>query len=128
MLAPEALDRTHVGLLPGLDLDAVRALLIDRHGCTPEQASEAERLYRMFLELRRRHPDERLVPPAAADRMWHVHILMTGKYRQDCKALFGQYLDHDPMARPTADDIALSRRRYREAFGVDLAEAFSDCT
>jgi hypothetical protein len=39
---------------------------------------------------------------------WHAHILDTQQYRQDCQAIFGQYLDHYPY------------------FGIDKQSDFND--
>jgi hypothetical protein len=30
------------------------------------------------------------------DKIWHVHILDTSKYREDCNFLFGFFLEHFP--------------------------------
>src|ERR1700733_7352643 len=54
-------------------------------------------LYRKFLAIKIVHWRQRLIPSDPVDEVWHSHLLMTKKYRQDCQRLFGQYLDHDPM-------------------------------
>lgn len=35
-------------------------------------------------------------PPTVVDIFWHMHILFTKKYHQDCQDIFGYYLHHDP--------------------------------
>ncbi|WP_131795795.1 hypothetical protein [Fluoribacter gormanii] len=37
-----------------------------------------------------------LQPEPIADIVWHVHILFTKKYHDDCNSIFGQYLHHQP--------------------------------
>lgn len=58
-----------------------------------------------------------------ADAVWHEHILVTPKYRADCDAIFGTYLDHSPSDwsgdEPTAADRAAAVALYQAA-GVPL--------
>jgi hypothetical protein len=63
----------------------------------PRYVAKAIELYRMFLALKSIHWEQRLVPSEPVDEVWHCHILMTQKYRDDCQFLFGMYLDHDPL-------------------------------
>lgn len=50
--------------------------------------------YKIFLLQRKRHPEDRLVPPLDIDRVWHAHILQTAQYRQDCQRYLGWFLNH----------------------------------
>jgi hypothetical protein len=63
---------------------------------TLTQATQAIEQYRRFLFLHHRHPNHPLVPSQEIDRVWHVHILDTAKYREDCQFLFGRFIDHFP--------------------------------
>lgn len=65
-------------------------------GLTLEQATRAIEQYRRFLFLHHHYPASLLVPSLEIDRVWHVHILDTAKYREDCEMLFGRFLDHYP--------------------------------
>lgn len=89
--------------LEGLDLQPIGTLLIQKKQWTPEQVKEAEIAYRRFLALIILNPGETLVPTDQIDEFWHMHILDSRKYEQDCKAVFGKYLHHDPhLAKGTA--------------------------
>lgn len=112
------LDKGH--LHPTLDLSPVMTVLVERKGWDPARAARAEQLYRMFVELHRRYPGEPIALPADADEVWHVHILMTARYRADCATVLGRFLDHDPTAHISDDDRAQSERRFRDAFGIEV--------
>ncbi len=65
-------------------------------GWTKEKCDEAEREYKRFLTLIKQYPDTVFVPNKLMDEMWHRHILDTAAYREDCKRVFGHFLDHYP--------------------------------
>lgn len=109
------------GLHASLDLSAVMAVVTERKGWVASRAATAERHYRMFLELHRRNPGKRFALPADADEVWHVHILMTARYRADCATVLGRFLDHDPLAHISGDDRAESEKQFRDAFGVEVS-------
>lgn len=82
-----------VNLLP------IAAYLMDsKEGCgwTLLQVSHAIERYKTFLFISYLYPEVLLVPTQEIDRVWHVHILHTRKYRQDCEILFGHFIDHEP--------------------------------
>lgn len=66
---------------------------------TEEDALLGLRLYKNFLILSRKYPEEIFVPSKEIDEFWHNHILATRQYHQDCEAIFGYYYHHDPMDR-----------------------------
>lgn len=74
-----------------LQTDVVRFL-----GLSSSQAVEAVELYKQFWVLLARYPQMPLVPPAIVDRIWHLHILDTRRYREDCLFLVGEFVDHQP--------------------------------
>ena len=112
-----------------LDLTEIVARTAKGYGWTGQQADEAEEWYKNFLKLcylNRRQPVAALGEDA--DLLWHQHILYTDQYRRDCKALFGHYLDHDPIDGPAsaADRKAFERSRdlYLKEFG-DLPDVMA---
>lgn len=64
------------------------------------QAKADEDCYRDFLfvtwYLLEKGASKVAAPCSCADAMWHQHILVTPKYREDCDSIFGGYLDHIP--------------------------------
>lgn len=80
--------------------------------------------YITFLELKASTRDfqgETLSPPEVIDAVWHLHVLDTNSYKEDCENMFGEIIHHDPDG---ALDIELRQHRllnttaaYRQRFG-----------
>ena len=79
-----------------LDFSMLNSKLISEKGWTKETAEEVEELYRKFLALNMRFPDQKICPTGPIDDFWHMHILDTQAYARDCDALFGKLLHHYP--------------------------------
>jgi hypothetical protein len=91
---PLAIKRRRVA---ALELDVVREKATKRHGWEEGKAKMLESEYRDFLILLAEN-DERTISPWSddLDHFWHEHILDTRKYAQDCKWIFGHFIQHDP--------------------------------
>jgi hypothetical protein len=77
-----------------IDLEPIKYSLIKGDGgpkWAARTATEVGVWYRRFLFLCAVYPDECLVPSEAIDNFWHVHILDSLKYHEDCEYLFGYY-------------------------------------
>lgn len=98
-----------------VDFTMLKRKLVEDKGWTREMADSAEELYRKFLALNIRYPDQKICPTGPIDEFWHAHILDTQAYARDCELLFGRFLHHFPYfgMRGVED------RR-------DLEQAFSD--
>lgn len=75
-----------------LAIDDIVEQVRDERGWSASAAEQHRRAYIAFLSdtgARRR-------PNAAVDAIWHAHILWTRRYRQDCEALVGHFVDHEP--------------------------------
>lgn len=83
---------------------------------------EAIALYKQFWLLLGRYPNRQWVPPAIVDWVWHLHILDTRCYRQDCQFLVGEFVDHQPqregVATDDGDSLAATLAEYEACFGV----------
>ncbi len=110
-----------------LDFTMLKRKLIEECGWTSEFCEEVESLYRKFLALNVRYPDQKICPTGPIDTFWHAHILDTRAYARDCQVIFGDYLHHFPyfgMRGP--DDQAALEEAFRESvemfivhFGID---------
>lgn len=79
-----------------LDLEPVKFCLIKKKGWSLAKADKVSDLYLKFLMLIALYPDKSIVPTEAIDEMWHMHILDTRKYYDDCKNIFGTFIHHFP--------------------------------
>src|SRR5260370_24134095 len=110
-----------------LDFTMLKRKLVEEHGWTHEFCEEVEPLYRKFLALNARYPDEKICPTGPIYAFWHAHILDTRAYARNCELIFGNYLHHFPyfgMRGP--DDRARLEKAFRESvemfivhFGID---------
>ena len=82
-----------------IDFSMVKLKLMDAEeseGWGADYCDRVEREYRRYLGLSRRYPDRAIVPSKIVDKFWHVHILDTQAYAEDCARAFGYFLHHYP--------------------------------
>lgn len=60
------------------------------------QCDEAEKEYKLFLQLLYWYPKEKIVPTKNIDTFWHYHILDTRDYIEVTHRIFGEYIHHYP--------------------------------
>jgi hypothetical protein len=115
--------------IAALDLEPIKTKLMhgkSGEGWAPERVAAAEREYRRFLFLMKKHPDELVAPTTEVDDFWHQHILDTAKYADDCQKVFGYFLHHYPYLGLLGEADAArrlaagSRMRvlYEQSFGL----------
>lgn len=81
--------------------------------------------YRKFLALCVDGPDQCAFPSNYVDDFWHLHILDTQKYEEDCRKYIGYFLHHFPYFGMRGEDDAANltaawhetRSRYVARFG-----------
>ena len=91
----------------GLNLDPIMAKLCHREkGAAWEldRARAAAEQYRRWLWLFSQNPGEHFSPSPDIDNVWHMHILDTRKYADDCAVLFGHLLHHNPYSGWESDE------------------------
>ena len=89
--------------------------------------TDAERAidaYQQFMELKKNLEDfdaQVLSPPAAIDKVWHLHVLDTRAYAADCQSLCGRMIHHDidggQDAAARDKRIASTKMALRARFG-----------
>lgn len=82
-----------------MDLKNIKRKLMEPEpagqGWSQEQADEAEKWYRRYLEIvLRDQTSAGHVPNHIIDLFWHTHILDTESYARDCQNIFGCFLHH----------------------------------
>ena len=87
--------------IQALDLESVKIRLMDPtvgESWTREYADSIEVAYKTYLSMVAKYQDhaEDILLSNDVDEFWHTHILQTMKYTDDCQAVFGKYLHHQP--------------------------------
>ena len=125
--------------IASLDLEAVKFKLVrgDRRRWNAAKADAAETIYKRFLQLCLKYPDQRIVPTPDVDEIWHCHILDTRAYARDCEYALGFFLHHWPYAGTLGPDdedelhanFAATCALYVNEFGetYSAAASCSDC-
>ncbi len=101
------------------DLKCIISKAIDEYEWTKEKTYCIQREYRRFLILC--SLDEEIVPPVDIDKFWHLHILDTEKYEEDCEYIFGHFMHHSPDYSTEEDgkmedDFKVTLALYRTTF------------
>ena len=94
-----------------------------QQGWTAKQAREAELMYKHFLWMCYLN-GHRAVPVLGrqVDCVWHNHILDTPRYRKDCNAIFGGFLDHQPVDRRATPALRAAIAAGRKSPTARMAE------
>ena len=82
-----------------LDLEPIIVKAMDKesgYGWSLEYALTMEKEYKRYLTLCLEYPDYSVVTSKQVDEFWHLHILDTLKYQEDCFRIFGYFLHHFP--------------------------------
>jgi len=117
-----------------IDLAKIRAKLIATKKWSATLADQQIALYRQFLYLAASQHKTAVVPTAGIDEVWHLHILDTRKYADDCKNALGFFLHHCPTYLEGKEDrkgmtqFKVTARLFQKEFGVDLLSSRSDCS
>lgn len=85
--------------IANLDLEPIMVKAMDKeegYGWTLEQVQIIAEEYKKYLALCLENPDLSIVPSGMVDDFWHLHILDTRKYAEDCQHVFGYFLHHFP--------------------------------
>ncbi len=74
--------------IAALDLDAIIVKIKKEKGWDMQTVLVHCLFYKQFLFLCKTHPGTSIVPTESLDEFWHVHIMDTVKYAEDCEAVF----------------------------------------
>jgi len=125
-----------IAAINALDLESVKVRLMDPElgeGWSREYAEGIAAAYKNYLTMLVKYQDdaEDIMLSKDVDEFWHTHILQTMKYADDCQAVFGAFLHHNPhIGERTAEDMAKreamaakTRVLYELEFGGEQAAA-----
>lgn len=104
-----------------LDLVKIEDKAVELYHWRRPRARAAALWYKNFLRLCYKHGAPLAAIGKDADDLWHLHILDTPKYTEDCDTIFGSYLSHQPVyGEPSAKDRQIfkdSEKLYVAAYG-----------
>ncbi len=117
-----------------MDLEPIMVKALDPeegHGWSLEFTQAVALEYRKYLVLCLENPDFPVVPSNFVDDFWHLHILDTMKYQEDCDEFLGGFLHHFPYfgmrGVEDAENLTLAwfqtRAIYKVRFG-DIPERY----
>lgn len=119
-----------------LDLEPIMVKAMDFEegfGWTLEFTQQIAAEYKKFLTLCLENPSLPVVPSSLVDKFWHLHILDTQKYQEDCDQIFGYFLHHFPYFGMRSEQDAKNLQQawsdscslYRKRFGYLDAKLWS---
>jgi hypothetical protein len=123
----KSLDQT-IAAIQAFDLSAIKFKTTckdDGYGWSADYADKMEVAYKRYLILHAKHPEMTLAPERDIDRFWHMHILDTRQYANDCQASFGHFVHHFPYlglrgeedAKALQAAFAATQQLYAQEFG-----------
>jgi hypothetical protein len=114
--------------IDALDFTRLKAKMAQRRGdtLTTQAIDRAEADYRRFLKLCAKYPDAPIVPTEEVDEFWHLHILDTQRYGEDCEQIFGGMLHHDPYIGMVPGEDQARHRALADASQVLTAREFGE--
>jgi len=84
--------------------------------------------YKRFLILKMKFPDVEIAPSPLVDEVWHMHILDTKRYMDDCNFIFGKYMHHVPSFEPDEEEqhemfarFGQTMSLYKKVFGEEAS-------
>lgn len=122
-----------ISIMNQLDLEPIMVKAMDKEegfGWTLEFTKRIANEYRKYLILCLENPDFPVVPSSQVDDFWHLHILDTMKYQEDCTEYLGYFLHHFPYfgMRGEQDEANLKKawdescELYKKRFGEQPAD------
>lgn len=122
-----------IAVIDSLDFEQMNSKLVNFYGWTKEDVSLMNDYYKKWLALHAAYPDLAIAPSVKLDEYWHMHILDTKKYMEDCQLVFGKYLHHYPYFGLEGDKenldkgFELTRKLFMHHFGHDLVGPAHPC-
>jgi len=116
-----------------LNFEQMDSKLIKTYGWSEIDVSSIRKTYRKWLVLSACYPDLKLVPTMKLDEYWHMHILDTKKYMEDCQLIFGRYMHHYPYFGLESDSdysdkcFILTKELFKKHFEDNISSEASGC-
>ncbi len=132
-ISQEKIDEA-MAVIKSLDFEQMNDKLENYYGWNKEDVVMMNDYYQKWLAIQAAYPNLATAPSAKLDEYWHVHILDTKKYMEDCQLVFGYYLHHYPYFGLEGDKEDLNagfettRKLFKHHFGHDLIGVANPCS
>lgn len=120
-------------IVNSIDFDQMNDKLVNFYGWSKEDVILMNDYYKKWLAIHVCYPELATAPSEKLDEYWHMHILDTQKYMEDCQMLFGKYLHHYPYFGLEGDKndlnsgFELTKILFKHHFGHDLTGVANPC-
>jgi hypothetical protein len=98
-----------------LDLEPIMVKAMDKdegYGWSLEFTKQVSAEYKRYLILCLENPNFPMIPSKFVDDFWHLHILDTQKYQEDCSRIFGYFLHHFPYFGMRGEEDAENLKKH----------------
>lgn len=122
-----------VAVVNSLDFSQMDSKLVEFYGWAKEDVSLMNDYYKKWLVIHACYPELATAPSMKLDEYWHMHILDTKKYMEDCQLVFGEYLHHYPyfgLENDTSDldsGFELTKELFMKHFNHSLTGFANPC-
>jgi len=121
-----------MAVVNSLNFEQMDNKLIKTYGWSERDISLINKTYKEWLVISACYPDAPLVPTMKLDEYWHMHILDTKKYMEDCQLLFGSYMHHHPYFGESDSDYAdkcfsFTKELFKKHFKNNMSNNSADC-
>ena len=122
-----------MAVVNSIDFEQMNNKLVNFYGWSKEDVSLMNNYYKKWLSIHVCYTELATAPSAKLDEYWHMHILDTQKYMEDCQMVFGKYLHHYPYFGLESDNdnlntgFELTKKLFKHHFGHDLTGLANPC-
>ncbi len=118
----------HTAQMVTFNPSRIQSLTLSRNpGWNQARFDAALKEYRRFLLLCKQYPEAKIMAPSDVDELWHMHMLDSVNYTDDCQRIFGGYLHHDPcIDEPNATNTQETLNLYETFFGEKPGREWTD--
>ncbi|PAF49029.1 hypothetical protein BKH43_07210 [Helicobacter sp. 13S00401-1] len=122
-----------LNLVETLNFDKLNSKLVNQYGWDKAEVSATNSLYKEWLALHICYPGMSFTPNIKLDEYWHMHILDTKAYAEDCLLLFGEFLHHYPYfglegdAQDSEMTFDFTNELFNHHFGHTQSIALASC-
>lgn len=123
-----------MAVVDSIDFNQMNDKLVDFYSWSKEDVSLMNDYYKKWLSLHVCYPELATAPSMKLDEYWHMHILDTQKYMEDCQMVFGRYLHHYPYFGLEGDKdnldtgFELTKKLFKHHFGHSLTGLANPCS